>query len=275
MVVASHPCTTGPRHHCSPDEKYPAPSVEGDDNQEYPPAPLPAHERMWRHPSEVGHATWLRTEPPLTIGRGLSAATGAIGLVLAAALLWAVLPTHAGTVTIAAPTTSTPALYQIVDGAGAASHPMAVAISDGALMVTTARAVQPHAAVSLMLDAGVTEQVQLLMVDERDGIALLAHSTSPTHAFNVARSLITGERITFLGDTSATAVVAPDGSIVVNDRARDVPEGTPAMNDRGELVALVTRSSDGIALLPLVGLTVLDDFMALDASASHTTLPAP
>lgn len=255
-------------------EKYPARFVEGDDDQQYPPAPLPAHERMWRHPSEVGYATWLRTEPPLTIGRGLSAATGAIGLVLAAALLWAVLPTHAGTVTIAAPTTSAPAMYQIVDGAGTTPHPMAVAISNGALMVTTARAVQPHADVSLMLDAGVTEQVQLLVVDEHDGIALLAHSSSPTHAFSVARSLTSGELITFLGDTTATAVVAPDGSIVVRDRTRTVAEGTPAMNQRGELVALVTRSSDGLVLLPLVGLALLDDFMATGGD-THITLPAP
>lgn len=152
---------------------------------------------------------------------------------------------------------------------------MAVPISDGALMVTTARAIQPDAAVSLLLDAGVTEQVQLLVVDERDGIALLAHTSSPTHAFSVARSLISGEHITFLGDTAASAVVAPDGSIVVRDRARTVPEGTPAMNERGELVALVTRSSNGLALLPLVGLAVLERFMAIEGSEGHTTLPAP
>ncbi|MFT3852659.1 MAG: PDZ domain-containing protein [Ilumatobacteraceae bacterium] len=69
--------------------------VEPDD-EGYPDAPLPAHERAWRHPSEVGEATWQRSEPPLTIGRGLLVTTGAIGGLLALAVLWAMLPTAAG-----------------------------------------------------------------------------------------------------------------------------------------------------------------------------------
>src|SRR4051794_7587457 len=51
---------------------------------------------MWRHPSEIGDASWRRTEPPLTIGRGLLVTTGAIGGILALAVLWAMLPTAAG-----------------------------------------------------------------------------------------------------------------------------------------------------------------------------------
>ena len=58
----------------------------------YPPAPLPAHERTWRHPSELGKAGWIHSEPPLTIGRGLLVTTGAIGGLLSLAVLWAMLP---------------------------------------------------------------------------------------------------------------------------------------------------------------------------------------
>jgi hypothetical protein len=58
----------------------------------YPPAPVPAHERTWRHPSEVGTKEWVHTEPPLTIGRGLLITTGAIGGLLSLAILWAMLP---------------------------------------------------------------------------------------------------------------------------------------------------------------------------------------
>jgi S1-C subfamily serine protease len=60
---------------------------------DYPPAPLPPHERAWRHPSELGMATWTHSEPPLTIGRGLLVMTGAIGGLLSLAVLWAMLPT--------------------------------------------------------------------------------------------------------------------------------------------------------------------------------------
>lgn len=66
------------------------------DDEGYPGAPVPPHERVWRHPSEIGEASWQRTEPPLTIGRGLLVTTGAIGGLLAIAVLWAMLPTAAG-----------------------------------------------------------------------------------------------------------------------------------------------------------------------------------
>lgn len=69
---------------------------EWDNDEQGHPAPLPAHERAWRHPSEMGEQAWLRSEPPLVIGRGLSAAAGAIGGLLAMAVLWTMLPTEAG-----------------------------------------------------------------------------------------------------------------------------------------------------------------------------------
>jgi hypothetical protein len=70
----------------------------------YGPAPLPAHERTWRHPSEVGHATWVLTEPPVAIGRGLLVTTGAIGCVLGIAVLWLLVPIGGGLAPTAAPT---------------------------------------------------------------------------------------------------------------------------------------------------------------------------
>ena len=58
----------------------------------YPPAPLPAHERTWRHPSEMGNAVWERSEPPVAIGRNLLVTTGGIGSVLGIAALWLLSP---------------------------------------------------------------------------------------------------------------------------------------------------------------------------------------
>lgn len=65
---------------------------EWEDDPEYPNAPLPAHERTWRHPSEQGATHWVQSEPPLVVGRGLSVATGTVGAVLAAGLLWLMIP---------------------------------------------------------------------------------------------------------------------------------------------------------------------------------------
>jgi S1-C subfamily serine protease len=65
---------------------------------------LPAHERTWRHPSEIGRAIWVHAEdPPIAIGRGLLVTTGAIGGLLSLAVLWAMLPS-AGRGGIASPT---------------------------------------------------------------------------------------------------------------------------------------------------------------------------
>jgi S1-C subfamily serine protease len=72
----------------------------------YPPAPLPAHERTWRHPSELGRAVWVHNDPPITIGRGLLLTTGAIGGLLSLAVLWAMLPS-AGRGGVAGPTVVT------------------------------------------------------------------------------------------------------------------------------------------------------------------------
>ncbi|CAB4565927.1 MAG: PDZ domain-containing protein [Actinobacteria bacterium] len=68
-------------------------SDDSDDLVElYPPAPVPAHERTWRHPSELGLAAWQQTEPPVAIGRGLLVTTGAIGSALGVAVLYLMLP---------------------------------------------------------------------------------------------------------------------------------------------------------------------------------------
>ena len=82
------------------------PSAAEPGTHAYPPAPLPPHERAWRHPSELGGATWAHTEPPLAIGRGLLITTGAIGGLLSLAVLWAMLPS-AGPGSMASPTVVT------------------------------------------------------------------------------------------------------------------------------------------------------------------------
>ena len=88
--------------------EWPDDDAAGDASNDgsYPPAPLPEHERTWRHPSEIGNAVWVHTEPPITIGRGLLLTTGAIGGLLSLAVLWAMLPS-AGRDGDAAPTAVT------------------------------------------------------------------------------------------------------------------------------------------------------------------------
>jgi len=299
---------------------------EGNDDELYPRAPLPAHERQWRHPSEMGQQAWASSEPPLTIGRGLTAATGAIGSLLALAVLWTMLPTHAGrnagvsvrstvatvgtvgssssltspsttdatpttdggsdTTDVDEPTSSVDAntgssvvpsvdplpTYAVSVGTAVEPVAVAVAVNDGSLIITTAAAVSADNTVELLLPDGGTEQAQVLLVDQRSGFAVLAHDTEASlTSFTVATAVVPGDELTFYGAEHVTAVVQDDGTFepTTTDPSvpvGDLPEGTPVVNQRGELVALCSHS-DGEATL--VSLEHLDSLRRALAEGSE------
>ncbi len=292
---------------------------EGNDDEQYPRAPLPAHERQWRHPSEMGQHAWATSEPPLTIGRGLTAATGAIGGVLALAVLWTIVPTHAGrsagvsvrsTVAITASAVSSSALSPSTSGrpsttvttvpttsntqaAVATTTPeppaplptyaveqqgsvtltlgaVAVAVSDGSLVITTAGAVVAGDVVDLRLPDGATEQARVILVDQRTGLAVLAHDTPAVQSFTVATAVQPGDVLSFYGTDAATAVVQADGTVDTSSLDPSVdttmPEGTPVVNQRGELVALCSHGDRGPLLVSLAGLDQLRRALASGAA---------
>ena len=301
---------------------------EGNDDELYPIAPIPAHERQWRHPSEMGEQAWVASEPPLTIGRGLSAATGVIGSVLALAVLWTMLSTHAGrsagvsvrstvantssfgspslapstvpTTSVEATTSSTVATtepattgitapattgistptserptplptYAVTVGTSVEPIAVAVAVNGGALIITTASAVSDDNTVALLLPNGDIEQAEVLLVDERSGFAVLVHEPGTSMAsFTVATDVQPGDELRFYGSDDASAVVQDDGSIATTgtDPAAPVdglPEGTPVVNQRGELVALCSHADGTATLVSLQHLDSLQKALAREA----------
>ena len=135
---------------------------EREDDEQYPPAPLPQHEREWRHPSEIGQAAWVRNEPPLAIGRGLLVTTGVIGGLIGLAVLWTMLPatsdggvtalstvvsrvldnSAAGALTRDSATLGAPVpTIQVSPRVVTSAPAVAVAIGDHRLLITTAAAV--------------------------------------------------------------------------------------------------------------------------------------
>lgn len=299
---------------------------EGNDDELYPIAPVPAHERQWRHPSEMGEQAWVASEPPLTIGRGLTAATGVIGSVLALAVLWTMLSTHAGrsagvsvrstvantsgfanpssrpsvapTTTDAAPsstvatTTSAPPssepstsisvtptserptplpTYAVTVGTSVEPVAVAVAVNGGALIITTASAVSDDNTVALLLPNGDIEQAEVLLVDERSGFAVLAHEPGAAMpSFTVATDVQPGDELHFYGSDGTSAVVQDDGSIATTGTdpqspVDGLPEGTPVVNQRGELVALCSHSDGSPTLVSLQHLDSLQKALAKEA----------
>lgn len=298
---------------------------EWNDDEQGPPAPLPAHERAWRHPSEMGQQAWIHSEPPLAIGRGLTAVTGAIGGLLAMAVLWTMVPTQAGrnvvatvrstinrgnetglaaerstttrpstttkpsttalpvsvatttraTADVAPPSTIglTPrpvATYQLQQSTEVATDAVAVAVNGGGLVITTASAVSnasPDLAVQLVLSDGTVTQARVLLVDDRSGLAVLAPETADgIESFAVATKIAPGDLLTFFGDEQKTVMIGDDNSIDATWAAdASIREGTPVVNQRGELVALCSHGDDGGRLVQLGGLDELQQ-----AIAAHT-----
>lgn len=301
---------------------------EWSDDELEPLAPLPAHERRWRHPSEIGAQEWQLTEPPLVIGRGLMLTTSVVSGLLVFAVLWTTLPTRAGRGTVSSARSTFVSLGgdSILDLAGAAQDTVALAdslsdgrpgtgsetgsgdtdrpgavtttkrppsadpvptvqvrhtspddttvvarpamvavpVNGGSLLVTTAPAVAEGTMVEIEYDGGSTGQAEVLLVDERLGLAVLA--PDPTHAlaansFEVAEGATVGEYLTVLGAPDVPIVVGSGGLAAAEfDVDESVPEGAPVVNDAGQLVALCTHDDDGKARL--VSLDRLDQMRA-------------
>jgi len=291
--------------------------IEWNDDEQDDPAPLPAHERAWRHPSEIGEQAWVYSEPPLTIGRGLAAATGAIGGLLAMAVLWTMLPTQAGrnvvatarstiveltgtgfvttrstvpgdttasspqgTPPIASATTSVRPLggldptltsvatsiqrsmptYQVAVGSADSPGAVAVSVNGGSLVITTSQAVTADQMVDLLLSDGTISSARVLFVDDRSGLAVLAPMAgndgavpSGIESFTVSAKVSAGDELTFFGDHRLTLIVSDEHTIdSVWATDESIREGTPVVNQRGELVALCSQR-DGVGRLVQLG----------------------
>lgn len=221
------------------------------DDDEYPSAPVPRHERQWRHPSEMGAAHWERTEPPLALGRGLLATTGIIGALLALGVLWVMLPTGpdddtaidvslpadttdlvlpdprttssstptatSTTITRPVPSTTTdapaaPVATVSLRRESAPAPAVAVVVASGSMVVTTARALDQDGQLVERLDIrladGTTTSANVVMVDSRSGLAVLAlPDGAASDAFTMAAVPGPGERLTILSDHPRTVVM--------------------------------------------------------------------
>lgn len=288
-----------------------------------PLAPLPPHERGWRHPSEIGDQAWRQSEPPIAIGRGLAAATGVFGGLLALALLMTLLPTHPGREAAATvrssigfltpdtsaasdgfaepadtstPTTLSPTdtdllapldpriealrntmpTYQLRGGPDTAVA-VVVTSSAGRLVLTTAAAVRSDLTVELATSSGDTVVASVLFVDQRSGLALLepsaarvARSASP---FRVAASVAPGDVLTFFGDRSVALEVNDDGTVSNRwELDRSLHDGSPVVNQRGELVALCSFHDGAHHLIGLASLGAIEQALAAYRASSQVWL---
>ena len=217
---------------------------DGSDDEQYPVAPVPSHERAWRHPSEIGQAQWTRTEPPLTIGRGLVAATTTLGGLLTVAVAWAMWPsTGAGVtaistvvsganapVTADAPslTTSSVGLAEAIPTSSMVAPPSTLAAPQTTSANTTITSVQvaptqPSTPVSVEIAPdGTLPRAAAVTIDNGDVILVTtAAAVSNREALQVTfdGSTAVDAAVVFVDQRAGIAVLSADPAVVA-----DVPQ---------------------------------------------------
>lgn len=134
------------------------------------------------------------------------------------------------------------------------ASPVAIAIDDGALIITTSAAVGDAREVSLTGVDGTEQTARVLFVDDSSQLAVLVPDAETSlDGLTVARSVEPGDQLVAPGHSDQPVVVddADTLSDVASAFAADAIEGQPVLNQRGELVALCTRGGDGSVLLML------------------------
>ena len=268
---------------------------DGHDGELYPAAPTPTHERHWRHPSEMGHAAWVASEPPMAIGRGLMVTTGAIGCVLGVAVLWLLTPMGGE---LAA--TTSPIATSSVTAARFSSEPATLQFAPtSAAAPPTPSSAPPRitpASVDTATDQLVPTNTVLVMIDGADessaiGVAIGDASFIVTTALAVSGSTdvsmmsIDGPTDGFVTIDGDLAMIHPSSALEVVGFA-SVSAAEPGQN----LVVLsrqpteITNDADGTALLDasaiVEGTPVVDHDGALvalctvvsDESGAHVEL---
>ena len=227
----------------------------------YERGPLPPHERPWRHPSELGPPPH---EPTTTAGRVLIVATATSSLALVGLLVLTVTPdrspdpTSAGATTVRASVTFA-ALER-------PTLPMVTPIGDEGWGVTTGSAVAGRSGIlSARLPSGDVVDVEIMKHDAISGLTVV--------------SLPAAERGYDLADSSP----APSDTVLVNGEppivvamdelaALDVDEGTPVLDDDGDLVGLCTAGEHGTALRPVA---TMPPTTARPTTSAPPATPAP
>lgn len=294
----------------------------------FPPAPVPPHERSWRHPSELGVARTAAVEltPNTGPGRALVGVSVAMGMLLVAGLVHLLTPrAGGGTAVVAAssnppipqvtsvsvvPVSSAPLFPSVPTTAPATSGPApvpsstsapstttsgvtlvtaapvdvelsvasftssssrpskAVALGDDSMFVTTAAAIGDAASVEVTFDDGSVLLAEVLVVDDRLGVAVLQVDRPLAAPLPGLGEVSPGQPVTVLDDEPQAATVGEDHGLAV-EAGVETAEGAPVIDDDGQLVGLCTRDRDGA--LRVVPAAVLDQIVTATRHVLATT----
>ena len=251
-----------------PDDAYP------DDS--YSPAPQPPHERMWRHPSEVGFATvTLQALTPIDIGRrgrGLVGFSCIAGSILISGLLLVLIPRsgHQSTSDIVA-LTNADLHVAAVDSHLSASTAMGIILFNNQILVTTVAALGELETVSVQLPDHSNNTANLVHIFPNSGIAVLQieqqfdpltflRTVSRTSGIKYSQGFTSGQVVTVLLENPKRLIIdeTSDQMMITlrsgDDNKIDISafaEGAPVVDQSGRLVGLCTQSNKVLGFIPI------------------------
>jgi hypothetical protein len=213
------------------------------------PAPLPPHERTWRHPSELAadERDLVRLSEVPSSTRTFAMVTGTVGLLAVAALMLTVTPRRDGSpvalesttlpgvqvASLAAITTTEPAPPRSL-ALTAASMRLATPIGDGkqALMTLVGGVGATGTELDVRLTSGpVVTAVVSLTTDEMVVVSIDAGEQGHTVASGLPSP---DEIVTVMVDPPVTVAFADIDEV-------EADEGTPVLDDQGDLIGLCTH----------------------------------
>jgi hypothetical protein len=223
-------------------------------------APIPPHERTWRHPSELAaqERALILAEPSPRGARALALTTGMLGLIAVGSLMIAITPRSSGApvalIASTAPATSAQAIGRAASLAPSptdrvglrseAADVLATPIGDGrfALVTRASLADAEQSILDVRLPSGRTSAGSIVTAFG-DTVVVAVMNIEPGH-------MIARDRPG--GDDLVTVMATPPIVVEFDDvDTLSVEEGTAVIDDAGELVGICSRhdDSDGVRLI--------------------------
>ena len=249
---------------------------DADPDDSYSPAPQPPHERMWRHPSEVGFATVaLQALTPIDIGRrgrGLVGFSCIAGFILISGLLLVLIPRsgHQSTSDIVA-LTNADLHVAAVDSHLSASTAMGIILFNNQILVTTVAALGELETVSVELPDHSNNTANLVHIFPNSGIAVLQieqqfdpltflRTVSRTSGIKYSQGFTSGQVVTVLLENPKRLIIdeTSDQMMITlrsgDDNKIDISafaEGAPVVDQSGRLVGLCTQINKVLGFIPI------------------------
>jgi hypothetical protein len=242
----------------------------------YSPAPQPPHERMWRHPSEVGFAAVsLQALTPIDIGRrgrGLVGFSCIAGTVLILGLLVILVP-RAGRQSTSDVVALTNADLHVaaVESNLTTSAAMGILLFNDQILVTTAAALGELETVKVQLPDRSVNTANLVHIFPHNGIAVLQleqqfdpvtflRTLTRTSGIKYGQAFASGQVVTVLLENPKRLVVdQTSGQAMITLRSSDsnemdiwaYTEGAPVVDQSGRLIGLCTHIGTALGFIPI------------------------